>query len=69
MDNNCMKTNYHNNWNLVRQYTHEQRELNMARQEKLINKTNINTNKKRWTNLKKKRLNNKFKPEDLIIND
>ena len=70
MDNNCMKTNYHNNWNLVRQYTHEQRELNMARQEKLMNKTNISSNKKRWTNLKKKaKLNNKFKPQDLIIND
>ena len=52
MDNNCMKTNYHNNWNLVRQYTYTQKEINYAQQEKIMNRTNV-SNKKKWINLDK----------------
>ena len=39
MDNNCVKTNYNNNWNLVRQYTHDKRILNLTKQEKIMNQT------------------------------
>ena len=57
MDNNCAKTNYNNNWNLVKQYTNDQRISNLIQQEKLMNKTNIST-KKKWISLNKKKLNN-----------
>ena len=53
MDNSCAKTNYNNNWNLVKKYTDDQRINNLIQQEKLMNKTNINTNKK-WISLNKK---------------
>ena len=60
MDNNCVKTNYNNNWNLVRQYTHDKRILNLTKQEKIMNQTNVNT-KKKWTSLHKKKSDNKIK--------
>ena len=52
VDNNCLKTNYHNNWNLVRQYTHDQKANTLAQQEKMMNKTNLNSRKK-WISLHK----------------
>ena len=63
VDNNCMKTNYHNNWNLVRQYTYDQKAADLARQEKIMNKTNVN-NKKRWISLHKKKFFQKIEPLD-----
>ena len=53
MDNNCFKTNYRNNWNLVRKYTEEKKINSLVQQEKYMNKTNLNT-KKKWISLHKK---------------
>ena len=46
MNNNCFKTNYQNNWNLVRKYTEEKKINRFFQQEKYMNKTNLSTKKK-----------------------
>ena len=56
MDNNCVKTNYNNNWNLVRQYTHDKRILNLTKQEKIMNQTNVNTKKNGQVYIKRNRI-------------
>ena len=60
MDNNCFKTNYQNNWKLVRKFTEEKKINSLLQQEKYMNKTNLST-KKKWVSLHKKKLNNDIK--------
>ena len=58
IDNNCIKTNYHNNWHFVRQYTFEQKINSLYKQEKNLDKMNKTNSlsKKKW--IKKKLINN-----------
>ena len=55
VDNTCMKTNSSNNWKLVREYTKDQKDISWAKQEKMMNRTSISNNSKKWTSLKMKK--------------